>query len=235
MASDTAGEDAPSNPDRDDFAYAVVRAAAGAIPLVGASIIEFVDLVIKSPLRRRHEAWLNDVCNSLTTLSKKVERLTPKALAENEEFISVLVAALEVVSKTHSKEKLELLRNAVLNTACRVNVDGVERLMFMGLIERFTEAHIRVAKYWATVEFGGQFHEQVRESGTAGAMDYVSVAFPDFNDRPEVLDTIFGDLVTSGILRNMGGERALGQMEAITSATTGFGDRFLQFVSRPDH
>ena len=54
--------------------------------------------------------------------------------------------ASQIALRTHQKEKLEALRNAVLNVAIGDRVDEEEQAAFLGLIQEFTTWHLAILK-----------------------------------------------------------------------------------------
>lgn len=56
----------------------------------------------------------------------------------------VTLQASVIALRTSQKEKLEALKNAILNIANGQNVDESLQIMFLSFIERFTVWHIRL-------------------------------------------------------------------------------------------
>jgi hypothetical protein len=52
--------------------------------------------------------------------------------------------ATQAAIRNHQKEKLEALRNAVLNSAEKNALDEDIKLMFVSLIDTFTPWHLRI-------------------------------------------------------------------------------------------
>jgi hypothetical protein len=59
-------------------------------------------------------------------------------LAENSDFIEVVRRAAELASQTTKEEKLEALRNAVLNAATGIDLEADEEVIFLQLVDQLT-------------------------------------------------------------------------------------------------
>ncbi|MGI0047532.1 MAG: hypothetical protein ACREBB_10170 [Nitrosotalea sp.] len=92
---------------------------------------------------------------SVAQLSEEIEKYQIRfieSLPQNEKFISVYTSGLFIAARNHQKEKLDMLRNAVLNTALSNTIDEDLQLSFISYIDRLTPSHIVALKahsdYW---------------------------------------------------------------------------------------
>jgi hypothetical protein len=108
----------------------------------------FFDLVT-TPLRgKRLNDWCEELRLRLNDLSEKVSELTPEALAKNEAFVSAFAQASQVALKTHQAEKLEALRNVVLNIALgHCPADDLQTI-FLNLVDSFTTVHLQLLRFY---------------------------------------------------------------------------------------
>jgi len=90
---------------------------------VGGSVGEVFGLVIAAPLAKRRDDWLESLAIRLRELEARVAGFSTEAVAENPQFVSIVMQASAVAIRTHSEPKLEALRNAVVNTAVRIRID----------------------------------------------------------------------------------------------------------------
>jgi hypothetical protein len=79
-------------------------------------------------------------------VEQKVEGFGVESLKDNEAFISTVVTACQAAIRTHEQEKLEALRNAVLNVAQGSGLTADQVAIFLGLIERYTPWHLRILR-----------------------------------------------------------------------------------------
>jgi hypothetical protein len=141
-------------PERTAFDYGLLIAKVGAIafPFFGAGVTLF-DL-IATPLRgKRLNAWLEALRLRFNALSHKVDGLTPARLAEDDAFVSAWNQATQAALRTHQEEKLEALKNAVVNVALGHEPDVDRQTVFLSLVDRFTPAHLRLLKAFKETPF----------------------------------------------------------------------------------
>src|SRR5436853_685215 len=97
-----------------DHAHLAVKAAISALPIAGGPAAELFAAIITPPLARRRDEWLQGLADGLASLEDNVQGFRVETLADREEFISAALQASHSAIRTHHKEKLEALRNAVL-------------------------------------------------------------------------------------------------------------------------
>lgn len=114
--------------------------------------------------------------------------------------------------------KLEALRNAVLNSALPCSPDDDVQLMFLNLVDTFTEWHLRLLNYLSLSRF-----ERGKE------MENIERTFPELLKRREFADQIIKDLFLRGLVNK---DSILGLRE-LDSSTTPLGRQLLEFVSSP--
>ncbi len=96
-----------------------IKAGLSAIPLVGNVIAGELGLLLTPPLTRRRDNFFEDAVRRLRDLEKRVDGFRFEDLANDERFISAMVQATQAALRTHQQEKLDALRNAVLNVALK--------------------------------------------------------------------------------------------------------------------
>jgi hypothetical protein len=102
--------------------------------------------LLTSPLNRRRDDWLEDLERRLRDAERKVADFHFEDLASNEDFVSAATQATKAAMETHQKEKLEALKNAVINVALGKQPDPNRQHQFLALVDRFSEAHLVVLK-----------------------------------------------------------------------------------------
>ena len=101
-----------------DAGVAVARAVVQLIPGVGSSALELIGQAIAPPLERRRSEWMREVAEGLKTVEVKLEDL-----GTHEELLDTFLRASAAALRTSQKEKLEALRNAVVNSATKSEPD----------------------------------------------------------------------------------------------------------------
>src|SRR5206468_713468 len=101
----------------------------------------------------------------------------------NPRFTSTFIHATLIAMRTHQEEKLEALRNAVINSALPKAPEDDLQLMFLNLIDQFGEWHIRLLKFYSnpakTVEqkYGPDTSKHPQDS--VNVMEVVEAVFPE--------------------------------------------------------
>ena len=219
-------EKLPSPPEANagDIVVHVVKAGINAIPLVGGAAAGLAN-ILGAPLDRRLREWFELLAESVRKLQEQASELTDKVLKENEAFHSAAVHALQSATRTHQKEKLEALRNAVLNVAAGLGPEEDQQMMFLQAVDRLTVSHIVFLRNRASQgrpsRRGGLYllAKQIRPPGVADHM----------------LAQIVRDLKNDGFLDV---DIALDQLDAGTVSNTSvklteYGSQFLSFITSP--
>lgn len=95
-----------------DGIHAWAKAGLSVIPMAG----DIFQMVVQPPLEKRRAAWMEAVGEKLAELERD-SGLKLEALQDNEQFISAVLHASAMAVKNHQQEKLDALRNAVINIA----------------------------------------------------------------------------------------------------------------------
>ncbi len=130
-------------PSTGDYIHTGIKAGLSTAPYIGGPIAEFFSFVIAPPLEMRRDAWLIEIYRRLQTLEQRYEDFKPENLTKNEQFFSVFLQATQIAMRTHQQEKLEALRNAVINSVAMPTVDENLQLIFLNLIDRYTPWHLK--------------------------------------------------------------------------------------------
>jgi len=132
----------PPEEGASDLVRRVVNAAISAIPVAGGPVVELMS-ILGSPVERRRLDWLTSLAEDLSRLKKQVADLTDQKLSENAAFVTAALQATQMAGRTHKKEKLEALRNAVLNVAAGSAPEDDIQAMFLDAVDSLTATHVR--------------------------------------------------------------------------------------------
>ncbi|MBW3615161.1 MAG: hypothetical protein KY439_07635 [Actinobacteria bacterium] len=171
-------------------------------------------------------------------LRERLDGFDPRDLDGNEQFISAVLAASTVAMKSHHREKLEMLRNALINSVLPGAPDEHEQLAFLRLIDELTPLHARMLAVLANPEdwFDGHPDLERPSFGLSSSLAaLIEAALPELRDRRDIYDGIGFDLDQR---RLGGGGGSLHTMMTVSGAwssrSTPLGERFLAFISLPD-
>lgn len=190
-------------PSVGDYAHAGVRAGLSIAPYLGGPLAEFLSMVIAPPLEKRRDEWLIEIFSRLKRLEEKVEGFKIENLAQNENFISILLYATQVAMRTHQREKLDALRNAIINSALRPTVDENLQLMFLNLVDRYTPWHLTILQFLDNPRLYGESHGIKYPSRTSGGNlgTLIELTFPELNKKQEFYDQIVKEMISNGLLQ----------------------------------
>ena len=132
----------PPKPDKADVLHRIEKAALSLTPPTGV-IAELFGL-LESPLERRRAQWFERLWEALRELEQRVAGFTVDSLGENEQFVTAVLHATQMAIRSHQEEKLDALRNAVLNVAAGSTLDEDVQLAFLGAVDALTPSHIRL-------------------------------------------------------------------------------------------
>ncbi len=174
------------------------------------------------------------IVEGLIELQEKVEGFKMEDLSENEAFVTMVLQATQVAVRNHQEEKLEALRNAVLNSALPNAPDDDIQLIFLNLVDGLTTWHLRVLALFNSPTKWAEANEKPFPQGWSmgGVSQVIEHAYPELARQGELVDKVVRDLRTEGLA-----DIPLGTMMTrsgiIESRTNGFGKRFLAFISTP--
>jgi hypothetical protein len=221
--------------EKGDIALTVVKAGVSAIPFVGGPAAELFGLVVTPSLDKRREEWMHSVANRLKGLEEKVKDFRMEDLSKNEEFISTLTHASQAALRSHQQEKLDALRNAVLNVAVGVGPDENVQLMFVNLVDNLTPLHLRILRFFQrpespTAKAGSP--RRVHVMGTAA--EALESAMPELRGRQELYELVARDLHAAGLLSSNSLTSMATGPGIYAKRTTDLGDQFVRFITYPN-
>ena len=222
-----------AKPTAGDVAIAVAKGMLGTVPYVGSIAAEMVSLFVTTPLDKRRSEWIMSLASSLDGL-RRGEGIDWEVLAGNESFISTVFHATQVAVRTHQKEKLEALRNAVLNAARPDAPDDDLQLMFLDFVDTFTPWHLRVLCFLNNPKAWLEQHSVRYQHISKGAVSsFLELAFPELASRQDFYEQLARDLHTRGLV-SMENLHVIGSADGMVAPrSTEMGRLFLEFISEP--
>jgi hypothetical protein len=187
----------------------LAAALSGPAPLAagGAALaVELFSATFGPPLEKRRNRWMETLDEKLKELEMKIDGFTIENLAEDEVFITTLINATQIAIRSHQKEKLDSLRNAVLNAALPNSLDDELQLLFLSFLDTFSATHIRLLKFLDTPQSFVERSELNSLENDACLNFHIEKIFPGFSEESGLYSQIFKDLK----------ERGLVSMEAIS-------------------
>lgn len=222
-------------PTLGDYGHTAARALISAVPTIGGPAAELFTLIIAPPLTKRRDRWMKDVTDLLLELISRVDAIRLEELAEDEVFISTLLQATQAAMRTHQKEKLDALRNIVLNASMPNRPSDDLQLIFINYLDSMTSWHLTlldfmndVAGWWA------KRGKHLDMNGMSGSViGEIRSAFPELLRKDDFTRIIVKDLYARGLVVSESIGTSMTVSGARGSHTTPLGHQFIAFVCSP--
>lgn len=194
-----------------DYFRDIAKIPVSLIP-TGSSIL---DLVFKSPISKRKDEWAKELGEKVQWLLDN--GLTIKDLQHNEKFVDVVFQATQIAIKTSQREKINALKNAIVNIVLDESYDASIIQMFLNLIDSLTPLHFSLlSNSKASSEF-----EATRLVGNQRipwlSLEQAQKSYANVDGV--IVRSIFSQFAQDGIFIKV--DRAI---------LTNFGERFMNFI-----
>jgi len=188
--------------------------------------------VITPPLERRRAEWMISVYKKLIELEERIDGFSFKTLSEKPFFVDAFMQAFQIAMRNHHEEKLEALRNAVVNTAKPTFPEESLYLTFLNLVDILTPSHLKVLLIVHERELG------IKDQRLDTRMMAVSLLQKVLSDYQELRgDHSFAKLIIREltdrdlILSTNSPDIYFKDGNTYESYTTEFGKKFVHFIS----
>ena len=232
-----------------DVAHTVVKSGIAGIPFVGAAAAELFNAIVAPPLSVRRDRWLTDLADGLKSLEERVDHLQIENLGSREIFITTVVHASEVAIKNHSVEKLEALKNAVLNAALDTSPADDVISIYLRFVDTFSAPHLRLLdlvdnpKKWFEI-VAEKYPDKIHQEGVTNMYAYpTDLVFKGYEDKKELYKGLVSDLIARGLIKEnrssflsgmiKDGESYIRYGTNQSSGATRLGQDFMKFINEP--
>lgn len=166
---------------------------------------------------------MQSIAEGLKALEVKVDGFKIESVAGNAAFVTTVMQTSQIAMRNHQKEKLEALRNAVLNAALEPPEEGVQAVL-LSFIDIATSWHLKVLNFYHNPE------SRLKELGIELVMGdylshYVSSIFPELKAQEAFRLQIERDLLHFGLVFTEG--------TWYERRTTDTGERVLALILSP--
>jgi hypothetical protein len=216
-----------------DAGYAIVKAGISMLPIAGAPASELFGLIVTPPLEKRRLEWMEKVGAGLKNLEQKMG-VVLEELQDNNKFIDAAMDATQIAIRTSQTEKLEALRNALLNAALPKSPEDSIQKMFFSFIDIFTVFHIKILELFQNPQKWFEKYSVPFPKLHMGALNHLlENAFPVLKNKREFYDLVWKDLYLRGLVSTEGLHTMMTGSGVEAKRTTEMGDSFLNFISDP--
>ena len=148
------------------------------ISLLPGGVSQLYNDFVKSPSEKRSNKFLEALVADIERLQ---EQMRGQVNLDNPSFQTTLMNALQIVIKNHQQEKIDALRNMVLNSALpNAPMDDIQ-FMFLNLIDEFTTWHLTLLNYCNDLDALDQYPDK-------------SSLFPDLENNTEFYNLVLTQL-----------------------------------------
>jgi hypothetical protein len=166
-----------------EIGASIVSAGISSVPVVGDAAAELFELVLAPSLGKRRDDWLRKLGEVVAELRQRLAGFDPRDLEGNEHFVSAVLAASTLAMKTHQEEKLEMLRNALVNVVLPRAPDEHEQMNFLRFVDELTPLHVQILRF---LEDPNRWYESARAAKPTFSMGGLgAVLFPAFRQFSE--------------------------------------------------
>ncbi len=134
-------------PTFEDVEHAGRKGLVAMIPLVGGVGSELIGL-LSSPVAQRRDDWFIDLERRVREQEGRVDGFRFDDLGQNQQFVSAALTATQAALRTHQQEKLDALKNAVVNVALGREPEADRQQQFLALVDRFAAAHFILLQFF---------------------------------------------------------------------------------------
>jgi hypothetical protein len=214
----------PTQSDRRQGLSKAAEMVVSAIPGIGGPLGVALADALARPYNRRMEEWLAALAVALHGLQERVGDF--EELAKKEAFVDAVAVGTRIAERNR-REKRELLRNAVLNTALAVDPDEDQQHVFFDLIDRLPPVSLRLLKFLADpqyredmVDYDPQFPGMVLVADIARRLSPVQSPGEDSGEVAAFVDRQCVRLQEEGLL----------ELGALSQTGTGYNNEYQYFA-----
>ncbi|MBE2227466.1 MAG: hypothetical protein IAE93_09000 [Ignavibacteria bacterium] len=220
----------PTQPEADvkDIIMRLHNAGAKLVP-GGSAYIVLMSIVVTTSLDKRKKVWLESIASGLIELKQKFHNFEFENLNENENFVTAFMHASQSALRNHQREKLEALKNAVLNSVTTSAPNDDLQLIFINNIDKMTQWHLRILQFYHDPS---KYVSETTELIQFKRIENVLLeTFTNLKGMKSFYSKVVQDLGSVGLVHSMALES--GSLALLESQTTDLGKQFLDFVSSP--
>ncbi len=213
-----------------DRIHAILKGAVAGAPLVGGVASELLSMIFGPPLEKRSQQWREEVSEVINELVSN-RGIAVEELQNNDQFVSVVANATQIATRNHQQEKIEALKNALLNSVISETIEESLQNLFLSYIDTLTVWHIKILRAFRNPQ---QTQQGGRYSSTSSSPSQVLLEiYPDLNGKRDFYDLIWKDLFSRGLVGLENLHVMMTPSGAYGKQTTKTGEMFIDFISTP--
>ena len=182
-------------------------------------------LVWPPGIERRSAEWREEVGRAIAEVCGKLDK-QPEELSKDDRFLDAVSRATAAALKDHRRERWELLRNGLVNSALPPALDEDLQQVFFQLLDELTLAHVAMLK-----AINSPYDPEVAGIST---VECVKRRLGKTAADEPMLRVFLDQLEARRLLQSSSPRTPVGAGPFGQTSFTGMGRRFLAFVSKPD-
>ena len=229
-------EGVPQRPEREfeDQSREAAKIALSAVPVVGGAAAAVFESIFRSPLEQRKNKWLDALADAIRKLQEKVGAIDAESLRDNETFVTIATQATQIALRNHQAEKLEALRNAVLNSPLPNAPDEDTQMIFLNLVDSLTPTHVRLLRLFDDPQGHAEEKSISYDNAITGSLSQlIEDVFPELQGRRDFYNQVVRDLHASGLSGASDTGVMISGSGMLGRRTTTWARQFIQFISDP--
>jgi hypothetical protein len=202
-----------------------------AISYTGDPAKEFYSAIIAKPFNERSGKWIESIAESL----KRLEGCNIEELYYNETFITIVMHASQSAIRNHQEEKLDALRNAVLNSALPNPPEEDLQLIFINLIDSFVPWHLKALYFLNNPKKYNISSMGIAKAKLSIKRDFniLMAPFPELINRGSFCRLLIRNLLSLNLIYSDADDLDYGTKNKNEFIVTGMGCKFLKFITSP--
>ncbi|MFI5489198.1 hypothetical protein [Micromonospora echinaurantiaca] len=222
----------PEDSDRRQGLAKAAEMGISFVPVAGSALQVAFNELAGRRLADRRTRWLNDLAAKVHELEEQVGDFA--RLTSEDAFMDALTTAAQIADRTSRAEKLEVLRNAVVNSVMPDAPDVDTQQLFFDMIDRFTPTHVRMLKLLSDPPGWFDRHGIPRPNFSMGPKTgIIEAGMPELAGRRDLIERYAGALSTAGLI-NQSLNGIMSESGLWVPATTPLATEFLAFVADPE-
>lgn len=217
----------PIEAEIDDTLVDSFKVVASAVPVFGAPVIELMNMLVTPKLQLRRDAWFQELGERVKKLEEE-GKINYEDLQKDDVFIDISMKATEVALKTHQAEKLNALRNALINTSLNYpSIDISLKQIFINYIDVFTVWHIKLLELFNNPK---KYEQQFQNISMGSLTQIIEGVYPELKGKSEFYRSICKDLYSKDLINTESVSTTMTSQGLLARRVTGMGYQFLQFI-----
>ncbi|MEX0905101.1 MAG: hypothetical protein WD604_13575 [Balneolaceae bacterium] len=214
---------------------------AGMVPM-GSAAYELLTTIVVPLHEKKRREFIHDLASRLKKLEDQGQ-IDFEELGRNEEFNTITTKAILLAQQNHQKEKLEALRNIVVNASEKLTKEVIEFDevdYFLSILNRISPYHILILKKYQDPSMLSKGREAEYKKSKEDPLQAIgstpkSILFvlnSDLVKKENFVSLCWNDFMTFNLVKSVPFEELI--EPGVKSLITDFGNKFLDMIEREE-